>query len=81
MRESGEALVQLLGIAKGNKVLDPGCGDGTTVLPAARLRADVLGVGIARNQVDAGNRRAQDQGLTNCKFQEGDTSDLHDLKD
>jgi ubiquinone/menaquinone biosynthesis C-methylase UbiE len=27
------------------------------------------------------SRRAQEQGLTNCKFQEGDASDLHGLKD
>ena len=54
MRESGEALVQRLGITKGLKVLDLGCGDGTTALPAAKLGADVLGVDIARNLVEAG---------------------------
>src|SRR5438552_15891313 len=81
MRESGEALVQRLGITKGLRVLDLGCGDGTTALPAARLGAEVLGVDIARNLVEAGNRRAKEQGLTNCKFQEGDASDLHELKD
>ena len=37
MRESGEALVQSLGITNGLKVLDLGCGDGTTALPAAKL--------------------------------------------
>ena len=41
MRESGDALVQRLGITKGMKVLDLGCGDGTTALPAAKLGADV----------------------------------------
>lgn len=81
MRESGEALVKGLGVTKGLKVLDLGCGDGTTALPEARLGADVLGVDIARNLVEAGNKRAQEQGLTNCKFQEGDASDLHELKD
>jgi ubiquinone/menaquinone biosynthesis C-methylase UbiE len=81
MRESGEALVKGLGITKGFKVLDLGCGDGTTALPEARLGADVLGVDIARNLVEAGNKRAQEQGLTNCKFQEGDASNLHELKD
>jgi len=81
MRESGEALVKGLGITKGLKVLDLGCGDGTTALPEARLGADVLGVDIARNLVEAGNIRVKDEGLTNCKFQEGDASDLHDLKD
>ncbi len=81
MRESGEALVKGLGITKGLKVLDLGCGDGTTALPEARLGADVLGVDIARNLVEAGNKRAKEQGLANCKFQEGDASNLHELKD
>ena len=51
MRESGEALVASFGISTGLKVLDLGCGDGTTALPAARLGAEVLGVDIARNLV------------------------------
>jgi ubiquinone/menaquinone biosynthesis C-methylase UbiE len=81
MRESGEALVQSLGITKGLKVLDLGCGDGTTALPAAKLGADVLGVDIARNLVEAGNKRAAEHGLTNCEFQEGDACDLQPLPD
>ena len=81
MRESGEALVNSLGISKGLKVLDLGCGDGTTALPEARLGADVLGVDIANNLVAAGNKRAKEHGLSNCKFQEGDASNLHELKD
>src|SRR5713226_2140721 len=81
MRESGEALVKSLGISKGLKVLDLGCGDGTTALPEARVGADVLGVDIASNLVAAGNKRAKEHGLTNCKFQEGDASNLLELKD
>ena len=81
MRESGEALVAGLGITAGMKVLDLGCGDGTTALPAARLGADVLGVDIASNLVEAGNRRAQAEGLKNCRFQEGDATNLSDLAD
>src|SRR6187200_1194699 len=81
MRESGEALVKGLGITKGLKVLDLGCGDGTTALPEARLGADVLGVDIAKNLVEAGNKRTREEGLANCKFQEGDASNLHELKD
>lgn len=81
MRESGQALVQRIGISKGLQVLDLGCGDGTTALPAAQLGADVLGVDIARNLVEAGNKRAAEQGLTNCRFQEGDASDLRPLPD
>jgi ubiquinone/menaquinone biosynthesis C-methylase UbiE len=81
MRKSGEALVQKFGITKGLKVLDLGCGDGTTALPAAKLGADVLGVDIASNLVKAGNQRAREQGLTNCRFQEGDATNLQELKD
>ena len=81
MRESGEELVERLGGMKGLKVLDLGCGDGTTAIPAAGLGAEVLGVDIARNLVEAGNRRAQELGMTNCRFQEGDACNLADLKD
>src|SRR2546421_5794972 len=81
MRESGEALVQKLGITKGMKVLDLACGDGTTAIPEAKLGADVLGIDIARNLVDAGNRRAQEHGLTNLRFQEGDASNLEHVPD
>jgi ubiquinone/menaquinone biosynthesis C-methylase UbiE len=81
MRESGEELVQKLGVTKGMKVLDLGCGDGTTALPEARLGADVLGVDIAANLVEAANKRAKAEGLANCRFQEGDATDLRDLQD
>ena len=81
MRESGEALVQRIGITKGLEVLDLGCGDGTTALPAAKLGAEVLGIDIARNLVEAGNRRAAEQGLTNIRFQEGDASNLEQVPD
>jgi len=79
MRESGERLVGDLGIRKGLAVLDLGCGDGTTAVPAAELGADVLGVDIARNLVEAGNRRAKEKGLGNLRFQEGDATNLSGL--
>ena len=81
MRESGEALVAKLGIKAGMKVLDLGCGDGTTAIPAAMVGAEVLGVDIASNLVKAGNQRANKAGLTNCFFQEGDASNLFELRD
>jgi len=81
MRESGVALVAKLGITKGLNILDLGCGDGTTAIPEAKLGAIVLGVDIARNLVEAGNVRAKTEGLANCIFQEGDATDLRDLKD
>jgi SAM-dependent methyltransferase len=81
MRSSGAELVDRIGVTPGMKILDLGCGDGTTALPAAKCGADVLGVDIARNLVEAGNRRAEEQGLSNLRFQHGDATDLRDLAD
>lgn len=81
MRESGDALIESLGIRQGLDVLDLGCGDGTTALPAAQRGANVLGVDIAQNLVAAGNARAKAAGLSNLRFQQGDASDLRDLAD
>ena len=81
MRGSGEALVNSIGVRRGMKVLDLGCGDGTTALPEARLGADVLGVDIAANLVEAARQRAAAEGLSNCRFQEGDASNLEGQAD
>ncbi len=81
MRESGEALIDSIGVKRGMNVLDLGCGDGTTALPSAKRGADVLGVDIAANLVAAGNKRAREAGLNNLHFQEGDASNLAGLAD
>src|SRR4051812_31919751 len=81
MRDSGAALVRRIGVQPGMKVLDLGCGDGTTALPAAQLGADVTGIDIATNLVEAGNRRAAQLGLTNVTFEEGDASKLEQVAD
>ncbi len=81
MRDSGEDVAAALGVTEGLKVLDLGCGDGTTAVPLAQRGAEVLGVDIARNLVEAGNLRARALGLANLRFQEGDASDLSDLPD
>jgi ubiquinone/menaquinone biosynthesis C-methylase UbiE len=81
MRESGAALVEKLGITKGLKVLDLGCGDGTTAIPAAKLGANVQGVDIAQNLVEAGNIRAKKEKLSNLTFTEGDATNLSMLAD
>ncbi len=80
MRESGEAVVGSLGVG-GLRLLDLGCGDGTTAVPAARAGADVLGVDLASNLVAAGNARAAALDLPNLRFQEGDATDLAELED
>ena len=81
MRQSGTELVERIGIAPGETVLDLGCGDGTTAIPAAERGADVTGVDIAANLVAAGRRRAEQAGLTNIAFEEGDASDLAEIED
>jgi ubiquinone/menaquinone biosynthesis C-methylase UbiE len=81
MRKSGEELVANLNIVAGMRILDLGCGDGTTAIPEAQLGAEVLGVDIARNLVEAGNTRAIAAGLSNCTFQEGDACNLAELND
>jgi ubiquinone/menaquinone biosynthesis C-methylase UbiE len=81
MRTSGTALIKKLGITPGMKILDLGCGDGTTAIPAARLGASVQGVDIARNLVEAGNKRIKEEGLTNISIREGDATNLAGIED
>ena len=81
MRDSGTAFVAQLGIKKGDKVLDLGCGDGNTALPEARLGADVTGVDISGPLVAAAQRRAKQEGLANITIREGDATDLSELPD
>jgi len=81
MRESGEAVVKSIGITPPLRALDLGCGDGTTAIALALLGADVTGIDIARNLVEAGNRRAAEAGLDRLRFQEGDASDLEGVTD
>jgi len=54
MRQSGEAVVKSLGITAPLRVLDLGCGDGTTAVPLAQLGAEVVGIDIAKNLVMPG---------------------------
>ena len=81
MRQSGEAVVKSLGITTPLRALDLGCGDGTTAVPLARLGADVVGIDIARNLVEAGNRRAAQAGLDRLRFHEGDACNLDGVGD
>ena len=81
MRQSGEAVVESLGVTPPLRALDLGCGDGTTALPLACLGAEVTGIDIARNLVEAGNKRAAEAGLNRLKFLEGDACNLEGVDD
>ncbi len=81
MRQSADELIEAVGVEEGMKVLDLGCGDGNTAIPAAKRGADVIGVDIASNLVEAARRRANEAELTNCTFREVDVSNLEGFED
>jgi ubiquinone/menaquinone biosynthesis C-methylase UbiE len=81
MRESGDALIESIGVQAGMDVLDLACGDGTTAIPSARRGANVLAVDIASNLVAAGNKRKQEEGFGNIEFREGDATNLQGIND
>ena len=81
MRHAGEAVVESIAVKPPLRVLDLGCGDGTTAIPLARKGAEVTGIDIARNLVEAGNKRAAEEGLSQLKFQEGGASNLESIDD
>ena len=81
MRDSGTTLVNKIDKYLPMTALDLGCGDGTTAVPLAEFGADVLGIDIARNLVDAGTRRATEKGLDNLRFQVGDACRLEGVAD
>jgi predicted RNA methylase len=64
MRDRGEAMIRSLDITNGLKVLDLGCGDGTTALPAAKAgaaRRPACSRGVQRSS-SAGGTIAGDAG-------------------
>jgi SAM-dependent methyltransferase len=81
MRPSGEEVVASIEINPPMSVLDLGCGDGTTAVPLAHRGADVVGIDIAENLVDAGNRRVAEAGLDRLSFHVGDACDLQGISD
>ena len=55
--------VRRLSIAPGETVLDVACGTGNLAIPAAKFGAEVTGIDIAPNLVDAARRASADAGL------------------
>lgn len=81
MGVSGEAVVDSIKVTPPLEALDLGCGDGTTAVPLAKAGAQVTAIDIARNMVEAGNKRVATEGLSRLKFQEGDASNLEGVED
>lgn len=67
-----------LGIKKGDKVLDVGCGRGRVAQHVASLTgAQVVGVNLDQNQLESAKRFAAGRGLSNrCEFQMADINEL-----
>jgi ubiquinone/menaquinone biosynthesis C-methylase UbiE len=72
---AAEGFVNRLDIKPGTKVLDVACGNGNLAVAAARKGAEVTGIDIADNLVEAAKKRAQAEGL-NIKFEQGDAEAL-----
>lgn len=70
-----EQFVERLDIKPGMKVLDVACGSGNLAIIAAQKGADVTGIDIADNLVEAAKKRAERLGL-NIKFEQGDAEDM-----
>ncbi len=81
MRPAGQAFVESLGLVPPLRVLDLGCGDGTTALPLAQMGAEVVGIDISRPLVKAARARAEAAGLTSISFEEGDATNLEGVGD
>jgi ubiquinone/menaquinone biosynthesis C-methylase UbiE len=70
-----EQFVERLDIKPGMKVLDVACGSGNLAVYAAAKGADVTGIDIADNLVEAAKQRAEKLGLE-IKFEQGDAEAL-----
>lgn len=80
MRQSGEEVAQSLHVQSR-------CASSTSVgrrhyrRTNSRLGANVVGVDIASNLVEAGKQRAAEEGLDQLRFQEGDACRLEGIDD
>jgi len=71
IEKTAEAFVERLNIQPGIKVLDVACGSGNLAIIAAQKGADITGIDIADNLIEAAKQRAADAGL-NIRFEQGD---------
>lgn len=74
-RAGDDAVFEQAHIHSGERVLDAACGAGVFALRAAQAGAEVVGIDIASNLVEAARERAQANGLP-VRFDEGDVEAL-----
>lgn len=72
---AGQRLVGALGVHRGQRVLDVAAGSGNAAIPAARTGADVVASDLAPALLEAGQRLAQDEGLS-LEWREADAEAL-----
>ncbi|MGB7068242.1 MAG: class I SAM-dependent methyltransferase [Pyrinomonadaceae bacterium] len=63
IESTAESFVERLDITPGMKVLDVACGSGNLAIAAAKKGADVTGIDIADNLIEAAQKRAEAEGL------------------
>jgi SAM-dependent methyltransferase len=73
--EAGELVVNRAEVSPGMRVLDAACGTGNAARPAARAGAQVVGLDLVTRLMEAGQERAQQEGLT-IEWREGDVENL-----
>ena len=75
IRDVGERVVARVGVDAGMRVLDVACGAGNAAIPAAREGAEVTGLDLVPELLDAGRRKAAAEGVE-IAWIEGDAEDL-----
>src|SRR5215218_8264227 len=74
MRAHSRALADAASIGAADRVLDLGCGNGSTTRAAARAAPDgaAVGIDLSSAMLDNARRRAAEEGLANVTFVQGD---------
>src|SRR5213593_2454978 len=75
MKKDAVQFFQRLGVTRGTRLLDVGCGAGQLALIAARAGAQVTGCDISTNWLEKARSRAAAEGLE-VTFKEGDAESL-----
>jgi SAM-dependent methyltransferase len=75
IRDVGEHVVERAGVGPGMRVLDVACGTGNAAIPAARAGAEVTGLDLVPELLDAGRAKAAAEGVE-VNWVEGDAEAL-----